>query len=151
MQSPLASGDDLAAQILGAREAEGRVANFILRLLLRLLQWEVSSRETCQSLWKLDFLLFAKYGKERQREYRELHLYGKALPLCNVPEAARQGIFRSSPRRVFSVWPYCWSCKKDHSQWIGYCSSGMHSVLAFCAGVCKSLAEDGFSGASGAN
>ena len=112
MQSPLASGDDLAAQILGAREAEGRVANFILRLLLRLLQWEVSSRETCQSLWKLDFLLFAKYGKERQREYRELHLYGKALPLCNVPEAARQGIFRSSPRRVFFCMAILWELQE---------------------------------------
>ena len=81
----------------------------------------------------------------------EVVTQGKALPLCNVPEAARQGIFRSSPRRVFSVWPYCGSCKKDHSQWIGYCSSGMHSGLAFCAGVCKILAEDNFSGTSGAD
>ena len=65
-------------------------------------------------------------------------------------QGAQQGIFHISPRRALSGWPYGGSCNKDCSQWIGYCSSGMHSGLAFCAGVGKILAEDEISGRSGA-
>ena len=76
---------------------------------------------------------------------------GKRFLFATFPEAARQGIFLSLPRRVFSVWPYCGSCKKDQTQWIGYCRIRMHSGLAFCGGVCEILAVDEFSGRSGAN
>lgn len=74
-------------------------------------------------------LLFAIYGMKR--EYREMSfIWEKCSLIATFPAAAQQGIFLISPRRALSGWPYGGSCKKDYSQWIGYCMSGVHSWLS---------------------